>query len=76
MRRQIHPLSPSIPWHTTYLTVTVIGFGLVVALARLLPEFRGVSEFLPAGLVVVMFSVTSLLYWYDVSVNRFPERRL
>lgn len=53
MRRQIHPSSPSIPWHTAYLTVTVIAFGLVVG----------------------AFSVTSLLYWYDVSDHRIRERR-
>ncbi|WP_276300535.1 hypothetical protein [Halorussus lipolyticus] len=75
MRRQLHPLSPSIPWHTTYLTVIVLALGFVVAIAQLRPAFRGVFEFLPAGLVVGVFSITSLLYWYDVSDHRIRERR-
>lgn len=73
MRGKRHPESPSFPWHTTYLTVAVLSVGLLVGIWSLFPRFRHPSG-LPAGLVVVLFTVTSLLHWYDVSDGRTPEK--
>lgn len=74
MRRQLPPRGSPIPWPTTHLTVTALGIGLLVGIDRLFPGLRRVSEFAPAGLVVALFTVTSLLYRYDYR-NGFRERR-
>lgn len=72
MRRQLRSRTSSVPWHTTYLTVTALGIGFLVGTYRLFPRLWSASEFTPAGLVVGMFTATSLLYWYDVAGRPRP----
>ncbi|WP_168215899.1 hypothetical protein [Halorussus ruber] len=55
-----------MPWHTTYLTVTALGVGLLVGVSRLPTQF-GVARLAPAALVVGLFTATSLIHWYDVT---------
>lgn len=75
MRSDIDSRPPPFPWHTSYLIVVALSAGLLGALYHLFPWFRESAGLVPAGVVVGMFTVTSLLHWYDVTANRVPRRR-
>lgn len=75
MRPNLRPRPPSLPWHTSYLTVAALSFGLLVGLSQVFPRLHESVELVFAALVVGMFTVTSLFHWYDVTTDRTPERR-
>jgi len=61
-----------MPWHTTYLTVTALGVGLLVGFSQFLTQLSGIARLAPAALVVGMFTATSLIHWYDVTDTLRP----
>lgn len=75
MRVEPRPRLSSFPWHTSYLTVAVLSLGLLGGFYYVVPEFGGSTGLVAAGLVVGLFTVTSLLHWYDVTINRVAQRR-
>lgn len=75
MRSTLRQQFPSLPWHTSYLTVAALSFGLLVGLSHVFPRLLESIEPVLAGLIVGAFTVTSLLHWYDVTTDRSPEMR-
>lgn len=79
MRVEPHHGSSPAPWYMIYLSVTALGISVVVAIRHEFPHVPEYLEFAVLGVLVGMFTVTSLLHWYDVtgteSATAFPRKR-
>ena len=62
-----------------YLSVTVLSIGVLVAVRHEFPRVSDSLELTVLGVIIGMFTVTSLLHWYDVnrakSTTQFTKRR-
>jgi hypothetical protein len=78
MRVESDPRPSSAPWYMIYLSVTALGIGVVVAIRHEFPHVPERLELAVLGVLVGMFTVTSLLHWYDVTrsspTTALPER--
>ena len=55
-----------------YLSVAALSIGVIVGVRHAFPRVPGHLELTASGLVVGMFTVTSLLHWYDVTRSETP----
>lgn len=65
---------PPTPWHVMYLSVTALGIGVLVGVQHQFPRVPDHLELAVLGVLVGMFTVTSLLHWYDVTRTRSAPR--
>lgn len=60
---------PATSWHLAYLGVTLFGIAFIFGARHSLGTLHDHLELATLGIVVGMFTVTSLLHWYDVKVT-------
>lgn len=62
-----------------YLSVTALSIGVLVGIRHEFPHVSNRLELAVLGMIIGMFTVTSLLHWYDVnraeSATQFTNRR-
>lgn len=55
------------PWYLIYLSVTALSIGVLVGVRHEFPRISETLELAVLGVIIGMFTVTSLLHWYDVN---------
>lgn len=66
------PRPSSFPWHTSYLAVAALSLGLLGGFCYVFSGVRESTGLVLAGLIVGLFTATSLLHWYDATADRVP----
>ena len=64
-----HEPSPA-PWYMMYLSVTALSIGVLVGVRHEFSHVPNRLELTVLGVIIGMFTVTSLLHWYDVNRAR------